>query len=89
MKDNPVFSIVGPRKVRISRLGVALFNAQWPGSRLRSTRSYWYEFDRLGDLIDHDAAEYDGDTQEHGALCDDAKAWMDDGTIPEWARAAT
>lgn len=80
-----ILSIVGPRKVRVSRTGVALFNAQWPGSRLLTSRAYWFQFDRLGDLVDHDAAEYDGDTPEHEALGNDALAWLDDGTVPNWA----
>ena len=79
-----VFSLIAPRKVRVSHLGVRLFNAQWPCSRLDPQRAYWFEFDADGDLVDTDVPEH-SDGPEATALCDDAKAWLDDGTLPDWA----
>lgn len=76
-------SLVGPRKVRVSSAGVALFNARWPGSSLRSSRAYWFEFDSGGDLIDTDCPERD-DGPAAAALADDCKAWLQDDTAPEW-----
>ena len=81
---NPIMTIVGPRKVRVSRTGVALFNAQWPASKLQSDRAYWFEFDSLGDLTDSDVPEQD-DGPEAAALSDDCLAWLDDGVSPDWA----
>lgn len=77
-------SLVGNRKVRVSPAGVALFNAQWPCSELRSTRAYWFEFDSDGDLVDCDVPEHD-DGAAASAMADDCKAWLDDGDVPEWA----
>jgi hypothetical protein len=73
------FSMVGPRKVRLSREGVAMFNGTWPGSRLTRERAYWWEFDAEGDLIDSDAPACD-DGPELVALSEDAWAWMDANT---------
>ena len=58
-------------KVRVSRSEVAEFNASWPCSRLRD-RSYWFEFDRHGDLVDTDLPEQD-DGPEATALADMAQ----------------
>lgn len=80
---NDILQMVGPRRVRISRVGVALFNAQWPCSTLRSERAYWFEFDEAGELVDCDVPEQD-DGPAAAALCDDALAWLIDDTIPEW-----
>lgn len=76
-------SLVGPGKVRVSSAGVALFNARWPGSSLRSSRAYWFEFDSGGDLIDTDCPEQD-DGPAAAALADDCRAWLQDDTAPEW-----
>lgn len=69
-------TLVGIRKVRFSRSEVEAFNARWPGSTLRS-RSYWFEFDRGGDLIDTDVPEHD-DGPAAVALSHDAQAFLDD-----------
>lgn len=71
----PFLSVVGRRKVRISREGVAAFNAAWPGSRLRTSRAYWFDFDESGNLVDTDVPEQD-DGPEAAALSDDCKAWL-------------
>lgn len=84
--DNPVvvFDMVGPRKVRVSRAGVGWFNAQWPGSTLRPSRSYWFEFGHDGDLVDTDVPEHD-DGPAAQAMSQDAQAWLEHGTLPAWA----
>lgn len=74
---------IGPRKVRITRLGVALFNRRWPCSSLDENRSYWFEFDANGDLIDTDLPEHD-DGSAALALSQDCQAWLFDDTMPEW-----
>lgn len=79
-----IFELVGTRKVRVSRTGVALFNAQWPCSELRDSRAYWFEFNDDGELIDTDVPEQD-DGRAALALGDDALAWLDDGDVPAWA----
>lgn len=76
------------RKVFVSRVGVALFNARWPCSTLRATRSYWFEFATNGDLVDTDMPEHD-DGPAALALADDCKAYLDDGTRPEWLPAGS
>lgn len=81
---NPILSIVGPRRVRVSRTGVALFNAPWPCSKLQTNRAYWFEFDERGQLTDSDVPEQD-DGPEALALGGDCLAWLDDGTSPDWA----
>lgn len=78
-----IFELVGTGKVRVSRTGVALFNAQWPCSTLRDSRAYWFEF-QDGELIDTDVPEQD-DGPAALALGDDAQAWLDAGTVPAWA----
>ena len=76
-------SEVSPRKVRVDQVGVALFNARWPCSELRSSRAYWFEFDASGDLIDCDVPEHD-DGGAALAMAADCLAWLDDGAQPEW-----
>lgn len=78
-----ILSEVGPRKVRVSATGVALFNGRWPCSELRSTRAYWFEFDESGDLIDSDVPEHD-DGSAAVAMAADCLAWLDEGERPEW-----
>lgn len=71
------------RKVIVSRSEVALFNSRWPCSTLRADRAYWFEFDRLGDLVDTDCPEQD-DGPAALALAKDCRAWLFDGTRPDW-----
>jgi hypothetical protein len=71
------------RKVIVSTDGVAAFNATWPCSTLRS-RSYWFEFDDSGDLVDSDVPEHD-DGPAAVAMADDCKAWLFDDINPGWA----
>lgn len=80
MKD---ISFGHTRKVQVSRTDVALFNSRWPASTLRATRSYWFEFDQNGDLIDVDVPQQD-DGPAASAMADDCKAWLFDGEWPEW-----
>lgn len=77
-------TLVGPRKVRVSREGVASFNRGWPCSELRFSRAYWFEFNAAGDLIDSDLPHTD-DGPAAAAMCEDCKAWLFDGTAPDWA----
>jgi hypothetical protein len=81
---NPIFDMVGARKVRVSKLGVRLFNACWPCSQLRSTRSYWFEFDSNDDIVDTDVPESD-DGLGAAALSSDAFEWMNTGKMPTWS----
>lgn len=69
--------IIGPGKVRVSADGIAVFNASWPCSNLRASRSYWFEFDADGDLIDTDCPEQD-DGPAASALCDDCRDFLND-----------
>lgn len=71
------------RKVIASRTAIALFNSRWPCSALRDSRHYWFEFDAQGDLVDADVPEQD-DGPAASALSDDCKAYLFDGTVPEW-----
>lgn len=76
---------IAPGKVRVSRLGVALFNARWPCSTLRPSRAYWFEFDAQGDLVDTDCPAQD-DGPAAAAMADDCKAFLG-GDLPEWVPA--
>lgn len=78
-------TLVGPRKVRVSKEGVAAFNRTWPCSSLRETRAYWFEFDCNGDLVDTDVPEQD-DSDAAVAMSKDCQAWLEDGTSPIWDR---
>lgn len=78
-----ILALVGPNKVRVDKVGVALFNAQWPCSRLQSSRAYWFEFSSDGDLVDHDVPEH-SDGPESAAMAADCKAWLFDGESPQW-----
>lgn len=78
-----IITEVGPGKVRVSKVGIALFNARWPDSTLRSERAYWMEFHPDGDLIDTDIPEQD-DGPAALVLSNDCKAWLFDGVSPEW-----
>ena len=72
------------RKVIVSRDEVANFNRKWPGSTLRDTRAYWFEFDESGDLVDTDCPEHD-DGPAALAMTEDCKAFLFDDESPEWA----
>lgn len=63
------------RKVIFSREEVDAFRATWPCCKLRS-RSYWFEFDAGGNLVDTDVPEHD-DGAEAAALADDARAYLE------------
>ena len=81
---NEYLSLIAPTKVLVSAEGIAVFNARWPCSELRSTRSYWFEFSSVdGDLIDTDVPEQD-DGDAALALVEDCKAWLFQDTLPEW-----
>lgn len=54
------------RKVIFSRDEVNEFRATWPCCKLRA-RSYWFEFDSDGNLVDTDVPEQD-DGPESSAL---------------------
>jgi len=78
-----MLEIIAPRKVRISREGIALFNAYGSRSTLRASRAYWFEFDVNQELIDSDVPQSDeGDAAT--ALMLDAAAWLFDGIVPGW-----
>jgi hypothetical protein len=71
-------------KVFVSRDEVARFNASWPCSELRSTRSYWFEFADNGDLVDTDCPEQD-DGRAASAMADDCRQFLFDGESPAWS----
>jgi hypothetical protein len=75
---------ISPGKVRVSAEGVASFNRGWPCSELRATRAYWFEFDSSGDLVDSDLPESD-DGSAAVAMADDCRAFLLEGTRPDWA----
>jgi len=75
---------IAPFKVRVSREGVAAFNRTWPGSTLRDSRAYWFEYDARGDLVDSDVPEHD-DGAAALAMADDCKAFAFDDELPQWA----
>lgn len=70
-------------KVIVSRREVAAFNRAWPASKLNSDRSYWFEFDHRGDLVDTDVPEHT-DGPEAVAMADDCKAYLYDDVAPDW-----
>lgn len=74
------------RKVIVSREGVVAFNRTWPCSSLRSSRTYWFEFDAGGDLINTDCPEQD-DGPAAAAMADDCKAYLFEDEQPTWADA--
>ncbi len=75
-------------KVIVSREDVASFNARWPCSTLRNARSYWFEFEANGDLVDTNVSEQD-DGPAASAMADDCKAWLFDGDLPSWVKCVT
>ena len=68
--------LVGVRKVRFAVSEVLEFNRQWPCSELRE-RSYWFEFDPSGNLVDTDVPEQD-DGGAALALSQDALEWLNE-----------
>ena len=60
-------------KVIVPREEVAEFRTRFPCSGLRD-RSYWFEFDSRGDLVDTDIPHQD-DGPGAAALADDAKEY--------------
>lgn len=79
-----MIEIISPRKVRVSREGVAAFNRTWPCSELRSSRAYWFEFAANGDLVDTDCPEQD-DGSAASAMAEDCKRFLFDDVTPAWA----
>ena len=75
-------------KVFVTSYEVAAFNRTWPCSELRSTRSYWFEFDAIGDLVDTDLPEQD-DGSAASAMASDCRAYLIDGITPDWAGCQT
>jgi hypothetical protein len=71
-------TLVGLRKVRFSPEEVHIFNTRWPCSTLRN-RSYWFEFDSNGDLVDTDIPEHD-DGPAALALSQDAQTFLNEAT---------
>lgn len=51
--------LIAPRTVLFSQEEVDEFRSSWPCNELTS-RSYWFEFDQNGDLIDCDAPNEEG-----------------------------
>lgn len=78
-----LIEIVGKYKVRFSREAVALFNAQWPASTLRSERAYWFEFDSDANLVDTDCPEQD-DGPAASAMAEDALQFYFNDVHPEY-----
>lgn len=70
-------------KLIVSKEEVKAFNAQWPCSELRSTRAYWFEFDKEGDLIDTDVPQQD-DGPAASAMAEDCKAYIFNGDFANW-----
>lgn len=73
--------LFGKSKVIFSRLEIQAFKSVMPCSNLRD-RSYWFEFDSNGDLVDTDVPQQD-DGYEATALSRDAQAWME-GKKVDW-----
>lgn len=70
-------------KVIVSRGEVASFNRGWPCSTLRD-RSYWFEFEADGDLVDTDCPEHDDGPAAH-AMAEDCKNFLFYGVPPDWS----
>ena len=76
-------SLIAPRKVRVSKDGVRLFNNRWPCSELDARRAYWFEFDESQDLVDTDVPEH-SDGGAAIAMSQDCQRWLFDNELPEW-----
>lgn len=72
------------RKVFVTAEQVAGFNRSWPCSELRPSRSYWFEFDERGDLVDTDCPEQDDGTAA-AAMAEDCKKFLFDEDVPAWS----
>jgi len=68
--NNYRFNEAGFRRVTISVNDVGLFNRTWPASPIEHRR-HFVEFDRDGNLVDHDFT-YEEDGAAALALIDDA-----------------
>lgn len=77
---------IDKHKVQITQSDVEAFNRQWPCSELRANRTYWFEFDPNGDLVDTDCPEQD-DGSAASAVADDCKRFLFEGILPDWAKA--
>lgn len=73
----------GKRKVIFSRDDVAAFRASWPGCRLRD-RSYWFEFDRSGNLVDCDVPEQDDGLEASALACEAHEFLQERGRFNEF-----
>lgn len=69
-------------KVIVSRQEIANFNRSRPQSLFRDTRTYWFEFDSEGELIDTDCPEQDYVSESE--IAGDCAAWLFDGIIANW-----
>jgi hypothetical protein len=77
----PIVREIAKYKVLFTREAIALFNQNWPCSRLRD-RAYWFEFSHDGNLIDTDVPEQD-DGLEALSLAADAWEFLN-GETPAW-----
>jgi len=66
-------------KVRFSREEIDEFNRTWPCSELRN-RSYWFEFNKDGDLVDTNVPEHD-DGSAALALSQDAWKFVEERNV--------
>lgn len=71
-------------KVRFTADEVRQFMQQFPASGLRN-RSYWFEFEPGGDLVDTDVPQQD-DGPGASALSEDAKRYAFENEVPQWLR---
>lgn len=83
--SNPFIAEISARKIRVTRAGVRSFNAAWSCSKLQPERSYWFEFDRDGDLIDTDVPEHENGP-EASAMADDCREYLLSGQLAAWAQ---
>lgn len=74
--------IVGS-KVIVSRWEVSRFNSRWPCSELDDNRSYWFDFDSNGDLVDVDVPEH-SDGSAASAMADDCRDFIMNGERAVW-----
>lgn len=83
------FRIIGTHCVQVSGAGIRAFAARWPCCPLSDARPLRFEFDARGSLIDSNVTPAQ-DGPAALALCADAEAWLNGGTMPAWwaARAA-
>lgn len=72
------------RKIIVSKKEVLTFMRMFPCSGLSGNRSYWFEFDKDGNLVDTDVPEHD-DGDGARVLADDCHSFLMHETIPDWA----